>query len=127
MQIKKILLVSSIFIFNFFIQSSFAQAGKKEFYKNGQNGIELISQSKSGTVIISTYNAKISIKDEIAQNFYQRYLKNEIKTDSILIIVGKTAKVTGICKIIKKAKFTSVNFYYEKVEWASGLIEEHIN
>ncbi len=127
MQIKKIVLVGSILTLNFFFQSSFAQASKKEFYKNGQNGIELISQSKSGTVIISTYNAKMSIKDEIAQNFYQRYLKNEIETDSIIIIVGKTAKVTGKCKIVKKAKLTSVNFYYEKVEWASGLVEEHIN
>ncbi len=108
-------------------QLSIAQASKKEFYKNGQNGIELISESKSGTVIISTYNAKMTIKDEIAQNFYQRYLKNEVKTDSIIVIVGKTAKVTGKCKIVKKAKLTSVNFYYEKVEWASGLIEEHIN
>lgn len=127
MKIQKLLTVSTLLIFIFISQSSFTQKGKKEYYKNGQNGIELISQSKSGTVVISTYNAKMTIKDEIAQNFYQKFLKNEVVTDSTLVIVGKTAKVTGKCKIIKKAKLTSVNFYYEKIEWASGLIEEHVN
>ena len=120
---SRILLLAVFFI----CQIAMGQTPKKEFYKNGQNGIELISQSKSGTVVISTYNAKMTIKDEIAQNFYQKFLKNEVKTDSMLVIVGKTAKVTGKCKIIKKEKLTSVNFYYEKIEWASGLIEEHIN
>ena len=127
MIIQKLLTATIIFIFILVAQISFSQKGKKEFYKNGQNGIELISQSKSGTVVISTYNAKMTIKDEIAQNFYQKYLKNELKTDATTVIIGKTAKVTGKCKIIKKAKLTSVNFYYEKIEWASGLIEEHIN
>ena len=127
MTIQKLLTATTIFIFILVAQISFSQKGKKEFYKNGQNGIELISQSKSGTVVISTYNAKMTIKDEIAQNFYQKYLKNELKTDATTVIIGKTAKVTGKCKIIKKAKLTSVNFYYEKIEWASGLIEEHIN
>ena len=127
MIIQKLLTATIIFIFILVAQISFSQKGKKEFYKNGQNGIELISQSKSGTVVISTYNAKMTIKDEIAQNFYQKYLKNELKTDATTVIIGKTAKVTGKCKIFKKAKLTSVNFYYEKIEWASGLIEEHIN
>jgi DNA-binding beta-propeller fold protein YncE len=127
MQINKLKKCVTLIVFLFLCQFVLGQTPKKEYYKNGQNGIELISQSKSGTVVISTYNAKLTIKDEIAQNFYQKYLKNEVKTDSIMIIEGKTAKVTGKCKIIKKAKLTSVNFYYEKVEWASGLIEEHIN
>ncbi len=127
MKIKNLFTRTLILIVVLISQLSIAQSPKKEFYKNGQNGIELISQSKSGTVVISTYNAKMTIKDEIAQNFYQKYLKNEVKSDSIMVIVGKTAKVTGKCKIVKKAKLTSVNFYYEKVEWASGLIEEHIN
>ena len=121
--LSRILFMSAILL----SQIAVSQAPKKEFYKNGQNGIELISQSKSGTVVISTYNAKMTIKDEIAQSFYQKYLKNEVKSDSIMTIVGKTAKVTGKCKIVKKAKLTSVNFYYEKIEWASGLVEEHVN
>lgn len=119
----KILLIATFFISQVII----AQTPKREFYKNGQNGIEIISQNKTGTIVISTYNAKMKIKDEIAHNFYQRYLKNEVKTDSMLVIIGKTAKVTGKCKIIKKSKLINVNFYYEKIEWASGLIEEHIN
>lgn len=127
MKIKNSTFAIILLAFTMVSQIGVAQAPKKAFYKNGQNGIELISQSKSGTVVISTYNAKLTIKDEIAQNFYQKYLKNEVKTDSIMVIVGKTATVTGKCKIVKKAKLTSVNFYYEKVEWASGLIEEHIN
>jgi hypothetical protein len=127
MKIKNLFPRILIMIVVLISQLSIAQTPKREFYKNGQNGIELISQSKSGTVVISTYNAKMTIKDEIAQNFYQKYLKNEVKSDSIMVIIGKTAKVTGKCKIVKKAKLTSVNFYYEKVEWASGLIEEHTN
>ncbi len=127
MKIKNLFPRILIMIVVLISQISIAQSPKREFYKNGQNGIELISQSKSGTVVISTYNAKMTIKDEIAQNFYQKYLKNEVRSDSIMVIVGKTAKVTGKCKIVKKAKLTSVNFYYEKVEWASGLIEEHTN
>ncbi len=119
----KILLIATFFISQVII----AQTPKREFYKNGQNGIEIISQNKTGTIVISTYNAKMKIKDEIAHNFYQKYLKNEVKTDSMLVIIGKTAKVTGKCKIIKKSKLINVNFYYEKIEWASGLIEEHIN
>ena len=127
MKIKNLFPRILIMIVVLISQISIAQSPKREFYKNGQNGIELISQSKSGTVVISTYNAKMTIKDEIAQNFYQKYLKNEVKTDSIMVIVGRTAKVTGKCKIVKNAKLTSVHFYYEKVEWASGLIEEHSN
>lgn len=127
MKIKNLLSRTLLLVIILISQITLAQVPKKEFYKNGQNGIELVSESKSGTVVISTYNAKMAIKDEIAQNFYQRFLKEEVKTDSLMIIIGKTAKVTGKCKIVKKAKLTSVNFYYEKVEWASGLIEEHIN
>jgi hypothetical protein len=108
-------------------QFAMAQAPSKAYYKFGQNGIELISKTETGTDVISTFNAKMTIKNEIARNFYLKYLNNEVKSDSIMVVLGKEAKVTGKCKIIKKDKMTSINFYYEKVEWVSGLVEEYRN
>lgn len=123
--------VKKTFIFSFILivisQFTMAQAPSKAYYKFGQNGIELILKTDLGTDVISTYNAKMTIKNEIARNFYLRYLNNEVKSDSTIVVVGKEAKVTGKCKIIVKNKMTSINFYYEKVEWASGLIEEYRN
>ena len=70
-------LLIAFFLLMFTMQLSQAQAKKIEYYANGQNGIELISKSKFGlTLIISTYNAKLKIKDEVAKLFYERYQKN---------------------------------------------------
>ena len=107
-------------------QCAIAQTKKIEYYQNGQNGIELISKSKMGlTVIVSTYNAKLSLKNEVAKLFYEYYQKNNNIADSILKLKTKDALVIGKCKITKKAKVTNIDFYYQRVEWLSGLIEEH--
>ena len=119
-------LLIAFFLLMFTMQLSQAQAKKIEYYANGQNGIELISKSKFGlTVIISTYNAKLKIKDEVAKLFYERYQKNNNINDSVLKIKTKEALVIGKCKITKKAKVSNVDFYYQRVEWNSGLIEEY--
>ncbi len=121
-RIKIYLLVLLIFSF----QIVKAQAKKIEFYKNGQNGIEIISKSKKGiTIIVSTYNAKLIIKNEVAQKFLEYYNKNNNISDSIIKLKVKDAIVIGKCKLTKKDKVTNAGFYYQRVEWKDGLIEEY--
>ncbi len=113
-----------LFVFTFLIAN--AQSKKIEFYKNGQNGIEIISKSKKGiTIIISTYNAKLKIKNEVAQKFLEYYNKNNNISDSIIKLKVKDALVIGKCKLAKKDKVTNAGFYYQRVEWKNGLIEEY--
>ena len=114
-------------ILMFLISSfTFSQAKKIEYYTNGQNGIEMISKSKKGiTIIISTYNAKLTIKNEVAQKFLDYYNKNNNISDSIIKLKTKNAVVIGKCKLTKKGNVTNAGFYYQRVEWKDGLIEEH--
>ncbi len=121
-KIKFYLIISFICSFQIVI----AQSKKIEFYKNGQNGIEIISKSKKGiTIIVSTYNAKLNIKNEVAQKFLEYYNKNNNISDSIIKLKVKDALVIGKCKLIKKDKVTNAGFYYQRVEWKDGLIEEY--
>ena len=63
-------------------------------------------------------------KDEIAQKIYAFYRDNTtIKTGESLTIKGDGAKVTGKYMVTKKGKLVAVEFYYEKIEWNSGLTE----
>jgi hypothetical protein len=115
-----------IVLFIFALNVAKAQSKKIEFYKNGQNGIEIISKSKKGiTIIISTYNAKLNIKNEVAQKFLEYYNKNNNISDSIIKLKVKDALVIGKCKLAKKDKVTNAGFYYQRVEWKDGLIEEY--
>lgn len=47
----------------------FAQGNLVETYSYGQNSIEVISTSDEGTIIVSTFNAKMNIRKEIAEKF----------------------------------------------------------
>ena len=103
---------------------SFAQ-DKVSTYKFGQNGMELIARSPSGTVIISTFNAKMTIRQDIAYKLYTLYQQNRIKHNAIVTVLGKEAKVIGKCFIKKKHNLTSIEFYYDKVFWNNGTVEVH--
>jgi hypothetical protein len=92
-------------------------------YRYGYNGMELIANCKKGTIIVSTFNAKKQIKEEIAQKVYSLFMENKIRNNTSITIEGKEAHVTGKCKIQKKGTLTTVNFYYEKIFWFSGLTE----
>lgn len=96
-------------------------------YKYGHNGMELIVTSKKETIIVSTFNSKLELKEEIANKVYNYYKNNKknncLFAGDILIIDGDNAKVTGKCLVTKKGKLTAVEFYYEKIEWNSGLTE----
>jgi hypothetical protein len=102
-----------------------AQVNKKTTtYKYGHNGMELIVTSKKETIIISTFNSKLELKEDIAAKVYKYYKDNDCLTNGdILTINGIDAKVTGKCLVTKKGKLTAVEFYYEKIEWNTGLTE----
>ena len=85
--------------------------------------MELIARSPSGTVIISTFNSKMTIRQDIARKIYDLYKDHKITGNTRLTVYGKEAKVIGKCYIKTKNNLTSVEFYYEKVSWNNGLVE----
>ncbi|MDR6967049.1 hypothetical protein J2X31_001049 [Flavobacterium arsenatis] len=85
--------------------------------------MELISTREGETIIINNFNAKMKIREDIAEKLLALYNKNELLNDSNITVVGNEAKVTGKIIIEKREKLVSVSFYYEKVEWNSGLKE----
>lgn len=96
---------------------------KVETYNFGQDGMELVARSKKGVVIVSTFNSKMTIRQEIARKVYDLYVANKLQTDKKITVNGNDADVTGKCVIRKKNTLTAVDFYYEVVEWDSGLKE----
>jgi len=99
------------------------QKVKQTAYKNGQNGIELIVKNNNKMVVVSTYKAKVTIKDEIAEKVYALYQSKKAQPNQVVTIEGKDATVTGRYAVESKDNLTSVNFVYEKVEWNTGLVE----
>lgn len=112
----------------------FAQEPIKEActktYRYGYNGMELIANTPKETIIISTFNSKLNLKEDIAQRIFQYYWDNLRKTANeplTITIEGQQAKVTGKCIITKRGKLTTVEFHYEKVEWPDGITELYRN
>lgn len=92
-------------------------------YAYGHNGIELIAKNKTKTIIISTFNSKPTIKEDIAQKVFERYLNDDLSAQKTIQIETDTAKVSGYCTIRTKNNLTALDFYYEKVIWDNGEIE----
>lgn len=92
-------------------------------YKYGQNGIELIAKSNNETIVVSTFQAKVTIKEEIAKKLFLYYKQNKNKKNGIITIEGDKAKITGTYSVKKKGTLTSVDFRYDKIEWQDGLVE----
>ena len=123
-KIKLLLMKKLILSILLLTQVAFAQEKKKiETYSFGQNGMELIAKSSKDVVIISTFNAKMNIREEIARKVYSLYAENKLETNKKYTISGNEASVTGKCVIRKKNNLIAIDFYYEKIEWYSGLIE----
>lgn len=118
----------SLFVLLLLVQLSFSQEKSKvTTYKYGYDGIELIVKNNNGDmIVVSTFNSKKEIKEEIAQKIYQQFKESKIVTGGTLKIQGDKAIVTGKCFIQQKGKLTSLNFYYETVEWNSGHTEVYI-
>ncbi|MGV3697189.1 hypothetical protein [Flavobacterium sp.] len=94
-----------------------------ETYNYGQNGMELVARSNKGVIIVSTYNSKMTIRQDIARKLYDLYLANKLQNNKKITVEGSQADVTGKCIIRKKNSLTAVDFYYEVVDWDSGLKE----
>ena len=92
-------------------------------YHFGHNGMEFIAQSKKGMVIVSTFNSKMGIREDIASKVYAMYLDNKIESNKKITVNGDHADVTGKCVIRKRDGLVVVDFYYEIIEWCSGIKE----
>ena len=122
---KKITLFSLLIVFQFVsAQDNKLKNNLITTYKYGYNGMEYIVTSSNETIIVSTFNSKKDIKSEIAEKIYAFYKDNNtIKTNITLTINADTAKVTGKYIVTRKGKLVAVEFYYEKIEWNTGLTE----
>lgn len=114
-----------IFILLMSTYCSFAQNTKRvEQYNYGKNGIDYIAKSNTGkTIIISTFNSRPTIKDEVAMNVFNYFKEKEPKDGDKITILVNAAIVKGTCKIKTKGNQTSVEFHYETIEWNDGLTE----
>jgi hypothetical protein len=93
-------------------------------YKHGYNGMELIIKHDSGKmIVVSTFNSKKELKEDVAQKVYQLYKESNLLSGETIKIKSENAVVIGKCVINQKGKLTSLNFYYETIEWDSGLTE----
>ncbi|MFN8324687.1 hypothetical protein [Flavobacterium sp.] len=116
---KKLILFSLLVSFTGFGQIK----NKISTYKFGQNGMELVARTKNETIIISTFNSKMTIRRDIADKLFQLYRENKLETNKEFLVVGEIANVIGKCIIRKKDNLTVVDFYYETVLWDDGLTE----
>lgn len=117
----------SICIFLFLSSVNAQQKTEIKTYNYGHNSIEIISKQNDSTIIVSTYNAKMDIRKDIAQEILNLYLDKKLKNNKSQIIIGKEASITGDCVITQKGTLTSIEFYYEKVDWNHGLTEYYTN
>jgi hypothetical protein len=65
----------------------------------------------------------MTIRRDIANKIYDLFLNNKLETNKQVTVSGTDANVTGKCFIRKKNNLTVVDFYYETVDWNSGLRE----
>lgn len=106
---------------------AFSQESKKvTTYNYGYNGMEYIVQSTNETTIVSTFNSKHKIKDEVAAKVYSQTKESNLKSGDTLVISTDFATVTGKFYVQKSGRLTAINFYYEKVEWKDGLTELYV-
>jgi hypothetical protein len=113
------LLIMSCFAFN-------EGDTKIQTYNYGHNGMEFVAREGKGMIIVSTYNSKMTIRQNIAYKIYQLYANNNLKVGPKTTICGDEADVTGRCVVRKKDNLISLDFYYDLVEWKSGLKEKYV-
>ena len=103
------------------------QGSNIKYYTVGQNGIEFVVKKiwngVESSILISTFNAKLKIKNEIAEKVYDYFAKSNFSSGTKITIDGDLAKVIGTCYVEIKGSLTILKFYYSQVEWNDGLIE----
>jgi hypothetical protein len=116
--------MNKLFLLFLLITSSlFGQTNSVSSYNFGQDGMELVATTPNETVIISTFNAKMTIRGKVAEKIYSLYLENKLETNTEILVESEEANVFGKCFIRKKNHLTVVDFYYETVLWNNGLTE----
>ena len=112
-----LLFLSSCFVF--------AQNPKMvEEYSYGINGIEFYENSSSGkTVIVSSFNSRPTIKNEVAKKLLCYFKEEHPKNNEIIEIIADDAVVNGVLVIKVTGNLTSLEFHYQTVSWNSGLME----
>lgn len=98
---------------------------RTEYYTVGQNGIELIGKLGAKRIVVSVYDANPLLKEEVAQTLLDLNIKKTLIDDGIIAITTAKAIVTGKCKIKADNKFTNIFFYFQKIQWKSGLTQIH--
>lgn len=104
---------------------AFAQGPKLiEEYSYGINGIEFFENSSSGkTVIVSSFNARPTIKKEVAKKILNYFKEINPKNNDVVQIIADDAIVNGVLYIKTTGNLTSLEFHYQTVDWNSGLTE----
>lgn len=109
----------NLFILLFFVSSLYAQKNEEiKQYNYGKNGIEVIIREPSGkTIIISTFNARPSIKDEVALEVLRYFDEKHPTNGERIKIEIKEASVEGVFKVIYKDNLIAIEFHYETIVW----------
>lgn len=94
-------------------------------YNYGKNGLELIDKHDDGsTILVSTYNSRPVITDEIALQVLAYFEDKHPISGSKIKIEAATAVVDGTIKITYKDKLIAIDFYYESINWFKKRITE---
>ncbi|WMW78275.1 hypothetical protein RF683_02190 [Flavobacterium sp. 20NA77.7] len=121
---------TTVLLILFLVSSLHAQKSNEiKYYNYGKNGIEFIVKEAGGaTIIISTFNARPSIKDEVALGVLRYFDEKHPKNGEKIKIETKEAIVEGTFNVIYKENLISIEFHYETVIWfKKGLKEVYDN
>jgi len=107
----------------FLLLTTFVYSQQKVVYYNygyGYDGMEKIGRVADSTLVYSNFQARPEIRAEVADSVLSKYRKLK---EGLLIIKFKSGKVIGRLKLIKEERLILVNYYYDRIEYTTGLIE----
>ena len=113
---------TSILLLFWFITAFVYSQKKVEYYNNGYDGMESVSnvRGSDSMVIYSNYKSRPLIRREVCDTILRNYRK--LKNGPYIVNI-KDAKVIGRLEIVRKHNLVSIKYFYERVEYSNGLIE----
>ncbi len=110
--------VFPLFVVYIFLLCFCPKSKTVEEYSYGINGIEFYENSSSGkTVIVSSFNSRPAIKNEVAKKLLCYFKEEHPKSNEIIEIIADDAVVNGVLVIKVTGKLTSLEFHYQTVSW----------
>jgi hypothetical protein len=106
-----------------FSQSAFSQVS---YYHHGFDGLLLWENRErpEKDLIISSFGAKISIKEDVGYLLYFAYTAGKIDvTTNEYVISTSDFKVSGFIDITYTENAILVDYTYERVQWPDGRAE----